>query len=485
MDFSYGHVRELYARHPAWQLLRTHHAPLIISFLQRTYIDHNRRLIPADEFLTLLEDELYALRQRDGADAFPKEAKSYLSDWLKEGFLRRTWTSATDQDQIDLTPQTEKAIQWAMSLREKTFVGTESRLLTFVDLVRQMAEKSNPDVDKRLNILNKQRAELDAKIDRVRLGEVEVLSASELRDRFQQIDQIARELLADFREVEDNFRKLSRTARERIALWDGSKGLLLDEVLRSRDEIRDSDQGRSFEAFCRFLLSVANREELGSLMSTALELPAIREQVRHTKLDRVTFDWISAGEATQQTIASLSQQLRRFLDDRALNENRRIMEILRAIEVHALALRYRPPEGAVAWLDEMKCTIELPMDRPLYRPTAKLSLVDTNLEEGQAARDPDALYSQTVVDRTALAHHIASVLVEHGTVSLRDLTEIQPLSQGLAEVITYLDLGTARFHMEPFDFLTDKVMWQSVREQDEIERSATMPRILFKERTRE
>jgi hypothetical protein len=36
----------------------------------------------------------------------------------------------------------------------------------------------------------------------------------------------ARALLSEFREVDQSFRMLHRSARERIATWDGSKGAL-------------------------------------------------------------------------------------------------------------------------------------------------------------------------------------------------------------------------------------------------------------------
>lgn len=73
-----------------------------------------------------------------------------------------------------------------------------------------------------------------------------------MKDRFQQFTQLARELLSDFREVEHNFRGLDRRVRERIALWQGSKGTLLEEIMGERDAISDSDQGRSFRAFWDF-----------------------------------------------------------------------------------------------------------------------------------------------------------------------------------------------------------------------------------------
>lgn len=485
MDLDHSFVSELFARHPAWRLLRLDHAPLIVSFLHRTYIEPNRRVLVADEFTKLLDDELYMLRQQRGRESFPKGAEEYLADWVGKELLRKIWVTGSDDPHIDLTPATEKAIQWVSSLRERSFIGTESRLLMFVELLRQVAEESNPDVDRRLVVLHKQRAELDQKIARVSRGEVDVLSDSELRDRFQQITHLANGLLADFREVEHNFRQLSRSARERIAMWDGSKGSLLDELWLSRDEIRDSDQGRSFEAFCDFLLSVSGREELSSLLSTALNLPAIHNQAKGTRLERVHYDWIAAGEATQQTVASLSQQLRRFLDDQAMLENRRIMDILRRIEGHALAMRDSPPAEVVAYMDEMSCDIQLPVDRPLFRPPVRLSIADVAPEAGQADHDPDALYSQVVVDRTSLATHISSTVMEHGPVTLRELTDLQPLKHGLAELVAYLDLGSSRFEMELLEFMRDSIIWHTTEAEEEIERNANMQRILFKERASE
>lgn len=78
-----------------------------------------------------------------------------------------------------------------------------------------------------------------------------------LRDRFLQVTSTARELLSDFWAVENNFRELDRTVREKIASWDGSKGALLQKVLGERDEIADSDQGQSFHVFWEFLMRLA------------------------------------------------------------------------------------------------------------------------------------------------------------------------------------------------------------------------------------
>ena len=98
-------------------------------------------------------------------------------------------------------------------------------------------------------------------------------------------------------------------------------------------------------------------------------------------------------------MAQLSQQLRRFLDDQAWLENRRIMDILRGIEAKALALRESSTGGFAMEISENKPAIELPMERPLFTPAVKTVLADVDLQTGAANLDTAALYTQVRVDK--------------------------------------------------------------------------------------
>jgi hypothetical protein len=222
MDFAT--LDTLRTHHPAWRLLRSDHAPLVASFLNRVFVQPNVRVMAAADLAEALEDELYALRERLGEGAFPKPALDYLNDWAgpEKGWLRKFYARDSDEPQFDLTPATEKAIAWLGTLTERSFVGTESRLLTLFELLKQMSEGSEADPEKRIAELAKRRDEIDAEIARVLGGDVPLLDDTALKDRFQQFMQLARELLTDFREVEHNFRLLDRRVRERIALWEGA-----------------------------------------------------------------------------------------------------------------------------------------------------------------------------------------------------------------------------------------------------------------------
>lgn len=482
MSLDFATLSALRTHHPAWRLLRSDHAPVAASFLHRAFVAPNVRSMAAAKLAEALEDELFALREQLGSDAFPKPALDYLNDWAgpEKGWLRKFYRQDSDEPQFDLTPATEKAIAWLGTLTERSFVGTESRLLTLFELLRQMSAGSEADPQKRIAELQKRREDIDSEIARVLGGDVALMDDTALKDRFQQFMQLARELLADFREVEHNFRLLDRRVRERITLWQGAKGALLEEIMGERDEIADSDQGRSFRAFWDFLLSSRRQEELSELLAHVLALPPVMDLHPDARTRRVHYDWLAAGEQTQRTVAQLSQQLRRFLDDQAWLENRRIMDILRGIEARAIALRDTAPTGEIMSIAESAADIELPMERPLYTPAFKPLIADIELEAGDTDVDPAALYSQVVVDRAQLARYIRQALQDRSQVTLRELTESRPLQQGLAELVAYLQLGSQAFKTAVDEGTSEVIAWQAVAtDGTPVQKRARLPRVIF------
>lgn len=490
MALDHGLLLALRERHPAWRLLASPHAALVASFLHRVFVLPNVRVMSEADLAESLEDELFTLREQLGADAYPKPALDYLTDWAApdKGWLRKFYKPGTDEAQFDLTPATEKALAWLQSLTERAFVGTESRLMTLFSLLEQISAGTEADPLKRVDELRRKRDELDAEIHRALAGDVPVLDDTAIKDRFQQFQQVARELLADFREVEHNFRRLDRRVREKIALWEGTKGALLDEVMGARDAIGDSDQGRSFRAFWDFLMSSRRQEELSERLAQVLALPAVTELRPEPRLRRVHHDWLEAGEHTQRTVAQLSQQLRRFLDDRAFVENRRILDLLRGIESKALGLRAAPPGGVVAHIDAMSAEIELPLERPLFTPVSKPRLAGLAVVAGDGDVDTARLFDQIVVDKSRLRATVLRALGRQSQVTLRELLAAAPLQQGLAELVAYLELAhagdvegaVAGYHALVDDAAVEPIRWQAVDTAGEaVTREARLPRVIF------
>jgi hypothetical protein len=280
-------------------------------------------------------------------------------------------------------------------------------------------------------------------------------------------------LLADFREVEENFRKLDRNLREQIAGWTGSKGALLDEALGSRNGIAESDQGRSFQAFYDFLLSYHKQAELTELLERLQHIEDLGRQ--DGRLSRIHFDWIDASERTQATVRLLSDQLRRFLDDQVWLENRRVFDLLRAIEAKALRVRDQASPAVSIELDDTSLALSLPMERPLYRRTLRAPLESESMEQGSNDFDSSAMLDQLYVDRDLLAQRVLSSLGRHDQVSLSEVIIGEPLEQGLAELVGYLSLDQPGLSVIFDEERRERIEWSAA----DVERVVDLARVNF------
>lgn len=479
---DYEELEALRERHAAWRLLRAGNASLALSFLGEFFADGNRGATPAGEVASALDDRLYALNATVAAEGdgvrFPKDPVSYLEDWSAPaaGYLRRSYPPDDDEIHYEVTPAFEKAYSWVTSLGSRAFVGTESRLHTVVDLLRQIVHGTEADPQARLAELQRRRAEIDAEIADVEAGRVEVLDSAGVRDRYQQLAATARDLLADFREVEDNFRQLDRAAREKIAAWDGSKGELLGELIGTRSQISGSDQGRSFQAFYEFLLSAQRQEELGELLSKVSALDIADADAR---ISGVHHDWSEAAERTQRTVRRLSEQLRRFLDDQVWLENRRVLDLVRSIEAAALDVRERPPavglEVTVPGID-----ILLPFERPLYQPPVAVE-VDSSVTTATEDVDPTLLFAQTYVDSARLLANVRDEIPPRSSALLADIVAAHPIEQGIAEIVGYLALQDDEVTIE-MDLAQETTLVYPDPDDSSVMRRVRLPQVTVRRR---
>lgn len=438
---EYAQIEALRERHPAWRMLRATHAPLLLTVLGRFFVEEGRGASSEGELVAALDDQLYAINSQDPANPrFVRTAAEYLADWAgpEAGFLRRFYPLGADEIHNDATPALEKAYAWVQGLAEQSFVGTESRLQTAVDLLRQIAQGTESDPAKRLYQLERRKRDIEREIDHLRQDpQAGLLDCTAVRERYQQFATTARELLADFRQVEENFRALDRSARERIATWQGSKGELLAELVHGRSMIDSSDQGRSFQAFYDLLLSTSGQEELSMLLD---RLSGVEDLAGGRRMRTIHHSWAEAAERTQYTVRSISEQLRRFTDDQVWLENRRVLDLVRQIETSALQVREGDLPDLGLELEETAVDVALPTDRPLFtaRPAAEVnSLLDpVDTEEV----DTSVLTDQVVVDPARLASRIRALIPVRGTARLEDIVTMYPLQHGAAEIVGYLAL---------------------------------------------
>jgi len=475
---SYAYLDKLRKSNPAWRLLTSQNAPFIAAFLFREFIAEDRRQIAQYELVSRLDSFIYDVDSGREETLFPRTAREYLDDWAsdKHGWLRKFYPTGQDEPHFDITSQVQKAIDWLLSLKQQMFIGTESRLLTVSELLRQIVAGATSDPKQRLAELRRQKDEIEQEMKLVAEGKLTLLDDTQIRERFWQAMSTAREILSDFRAVEHNFRELDRELRERIATWEKGKGELLESIFNEQDGIAQSEQGKSFSAFWKFLMSSDLQEDFSVSLERILELRPIQEMGVSRDSRNIHHNWVEAGSHVQETVATLSQQLRHYVDENYIAEERRINQILREIEGKALNIRNDPPENWHFEIDSIKPEILLPLDRPLYSPRTKIELRDDMIDTGIEDFAADSLYSQVYVDKEKLQNQISYMLRIHDEVSIAQITAEYPPELGLSELVVYFTIADEKYSnaYQTNDF--EEVFWS---DNGETLRLAKIPKIIF------
>jgi hypothetical protein len=222
---------------PTLKLFRKGNAALILSFLYRQFKQVQRVSLSQIDLESRLGDYLEYLQDLE-PNTYPQKPKDYLNEWCNDQLLRKTFDNG-DEPVFTLTPETEKAIAWLEDLQQKDeFVGTESRFLQIFALLKETQERSTTDIEVRISQLENERDRLQQEINQIReTGPVERYTQTQLQERFLFANQVARQLIADFKDVEQNFRKLARTVQEAQLQQDTRKGAVISRVLDADQEL--------------------------------------------------------------------------------------------------------------------------------------------------------------------------------------------------------------------------------------------------------
>lgn len=440
---TFDEIQQLLKANTTIKLITAGNAAVIISFLFTTFKKNQSSLktdvIQEKELVAYLTDTLYLLNE--DTILYPKEASEYLTDWTNSGFLRK-YPGNTDQFLYELTPATEVVFKWIDSLEKREFVGTESRLKSLFEKLQELTGKTQIDVAERVARLEEKKKRIEMEIVEVKAGRMETLDDRQIKEQYYLIEETAKSLLADFRQVEQNFRDLDRNFRRKIITTVQKKGEVLDELFEQQDFLTETDQGRSFIAFWEFLLSQSKQTEFDYLVETVLNIPVVRQiQSNNFCMDMLKNNLIDAGDRTNKTTNSLLEQLRKYLEHKSFFENKRIHDNI----TEGLKILCEHPEIDFVRLPSLELeyiiNIDLITDRPLYTPPNRVKFNNGTLEEGKAIGNNTLLFEQFDVNIPELRNNIRRALKSNPRIAFADFVKEFGIEKGVAEVVAYLDIA--------------------------------------------
>ena len=200
-------------------LMRAKNAPFIISFFHKVFADANITTITNSELRSKLEGYMEELsyEEKDEEleagtlfDDFSVRAAQYIDKWSNSGFLSK-YPNDDGEDLHELTSDTRKVLKWLGDLEKRSHVGTNSRFKDIFFKLQKMIEQTNEEAEARVEELQKKKWEIENEINLLKSGKKpSVFDETEIKEQFYDLNKMARELLSDFSEVEQNFEQIRK-----------------------------------------------------------------------------------------------------------------------------------------------------------------------------------------------------------------------------------------------------------------------------------
>ncbi|MBF0206327.1 MAG: DUF3375 domain-containing protein [Oligoflexia bacterium] len=481
------------------KLLRSDYASLALGFFHFAFKQQHRAQIPFNELKQILGSYLEGLSENSsentnstkniastistgstGANAgndptfggkkFTNNPEHYLNMWCSDNhrFIRKFYDYESDTPIVELTYDSERALEWMENLERKEFVGTHSRFTMIFENLQTIANETDVTPSGRLKFLEEKKNEITDEMKTIKTtGVVKKMDGTLIRERFLNLIEDSRRLISDFCLVEDIFKDLTQKIKEEKLKEFVTKGEILGQILDAYDYLEESDQGKSFNAFWNFLMSSSRQSELNELIRKALSSPEIENFIQQTKnhhyssfLKKFKANLLHVGQKVLKSKFRLSEELRKLLHQKYLLENKHVSEEIFQIKRFLIENKEfflnRPPKDFIAlnYLPE----IDLPMERPLWQSKEATIFADTSStdnsansksaalieEENKAIEKEMALLKEMYfIDRELLATRIekALTLTNKGQISLGELSLIFPIERGIGEIVGYMDLA--------------------------------------------
>lgn len=430
---------------PSVRLLRMRNAEFFLAFV--TNVFYEERAVGQEKLFMLLENRLdnQSLQEEEMANLVESndvKAKRLIKEWTDKVFLTN-YQNEEGEIIYELSSHTSKVIDWIDSLKKEDYIGTESKFKTLFSQLKELVEYSNEDRGKRLELLRQRKDEIERQIERLEMGEeVEVYDDYQIEPRFNTLNKLAKELLSDFKEVDDNFKEIIRQIYQRQTDNEQKKDLL-SFIFDAYAELKESQQGKSFYAFWEFLLSSDLQKEWDELTDMLYKTLADRHiDAKDMFLKEIKRHLFDAGEKVSKTNDRMSEKLSLIIRQNEQSNVEATKQVIKDIK-KLLIEASRNKEKSDATLRYEVIEINLPIERQLtFTPTKEVEYKDIPQDAVLGIDDLERigrLYNPYYVDRMVIRSRIDRMLKDNGQTTIAEVIDQNSgVEKGLSELFGYI-----------------------------------------------
>ena len=444
---SQNNILDILRTSPSVEILRARSCNTIIEFLAEIFDDataisheniHGRLAEYLNNHGVEVDDESEILF----TDTYEEKAAKYIKKWTDSGFLTN-YRNEDGEIYYELSSHSSKVIDWLSGLKQEEYIGTESKFKSIINQLKELVEYTNEDREKRLQLLEDKKMEIEHQIQQLQMGEdVKVFEEYEIVPRFQQINKLAKELLTDFKDVDDNFKTIIKEIYQKQIDPSMNKGGVLQYTFDALDELKSSSQGKSFYAFWEFLLAREMQSELETLITELFQtLMEKNIDSGDTFLQNMVEYLYESGRKVYQTNDKMADKLSRIIRENEMSRADIVKRIVQDIKNTLIEISKKKVKPEISLTVDDGMEISIPFDRKITFEQSENTEYNFNPETAMLSIDEfdelGKVFGNIYIDRKELERNIRESMKGKSQVTLSDVVEKYPLKQGLPELFAY------------------------------------------------
>ncbi len=457
-------------QHPAWVLLASHRAPLLLGCLSVLF-EHADDGIAEEDALQSLSEMLaeYAVQDEYGIDPsnVRLQAGRDLREWIKRGLVIER------AQRLYATDALSAAIRFVDSLDNRIMTSTASRLSVVQREIESLELGLNPNPASRIASLKGRIKALEQELANAEAGDIPILSDSEAIEGIREVYGLATGLSADFRRVEDSWREADRQLRQSIMAEQLHRGQILDCLLDGQEALLNTPEGRVFDSFQQQLQQSTELEIMRERLRTILLHPAADKALHRGQMNdlkRLPSRLVKESQSVHQARARSERDVKGFLKTGLAAEHHRVGQLLSEIMNQALELDWQrqstrrelaplPPVGVVLGKVPVPERLRFKALENAEQDELDLAATEADLSD----LDDEFWDALDGLDREAMVRQTLQLLAEQGRpLNLVELAQHLPPVHDLETFALWLgmareagvDIDTR--HVQPFELIDDQ-----------------------------
>lgn len=475
MNFSvtYNALLNQQSNDTAWHLLRRDNAPMVFAFIQQCFNGENA--ISRPQAIARLQAALDDLLRNGQIDSHTP-ANIYLNQWVNYGYFREY------DDAYHKTDACELALRFAQGLEDRVSYTTASHLKVVQDAVKELTIELNPNVDERIDYLQAKQSETETEINKLKRGEVALLTPKQTKERLLNVFNLASVLSQDFAKIDEDYNRLYHDMLKQITKTQHTRTSLLRAYLDERNIVAQSDSGLTLDAFYDLLRDNDTRAGFQTQLNYLISVAKKHENALSLRQQRDLKTLLATLNRETKRLNETKRSMHKKLDDyvhspEILEHNRLELGL-----TQALALALELTENDVPLKTELPLFLTNPKPN-IGKPCVSITLPELPYDTGQivthvAKSDLDTemfsgMRSQSLRD---LFDEISAIIAQQDTpLSLSKLLEHRPITGGVGEFTNFIRISNAVDAL----IVNERKAKHLVQQYDGTQLLITSPEILF------